>query len=265
MRTVTKEDLAAITIVGALLVGCGSPVPAPTPSPTQGDAAFPATTVPSTELPTAAPSHTPAPTQAASPAPSATATEVPPAPSPSPTPTSVPQTLGRIFPEGYDSLGVWSNTPSDRTDCGCLHFDIGLPAGFVSGQDPVLSPARGRIVKVYSVDSDRGSEGQVITIEPDPPLAGVEQIVSSAGFDSSSVERIEFHLAHVTPWRTEGWVEAGEAVGSPFDAWFNPDVIGYVIIVRFRNAWQEQFSPCTLPNTASFCGKCYPGTPYNCP
>jgi hypothetical protein len=261
----TIKTMSALIIVGALLTGCAPAVPSPTPTPTEQTAAPGTRQVPPTQVRSAVPTDTATSTAAPSATLEPSPAPAPPTPTPPPTATPVPQILERIFPEGRDSLGIWANTPSDRTDCGCLHFDIGLPNGFVSGQDPVLSPASGRIVKVYSVGSERGSEGQVITIEPDPPLAGMERMLSSAAIDPSSVDRIEFILAHVTPWRTEGWVEAGESVGTPFDGWFDPDKIGYVIIVRFRNGWQEQFSPCTLPNTSSFCGRCYPGTPYNCP
>jgi len=257
-----KQTIAAITIAGALLAGCASPTPSPIATPTQDAVVAQPTAVPP---PTAALSPTPTEEPIPTPSPPTHSPMMPPpTPTPVPTATPVPQTLGRIFPQGYDSPGVWSNTPSDRTDCDCLHFDVGLPYNLVLDQDPVLSPASGRITRVYAVPHDP-SEGQVVEIEPDPPLADVDEMISSAGFDPSEVQRVLFILAHITPWKTEGWVEAGEPVGSPFDAWFEPNVIGYVIIVRFRNGWQVHFSPCSLPNTASFCGKCYPGTPYRCP
>lgn len=253
-----KKTIAATIIVAALLAGCATPAPAPTPTPTQGVAAPAATTVPPTEPPSATPTDTATSKPTTTPTPEPPKTPTP----PSPTPTEqVRQTLGRIFPEGDDGC-VWSSLNIGAPDSRTTHFDVCPPPGFVSGQDPVVAPASGRIVEVYWV-GEGGEGGQVITIEPDPPLRGVEEMVSSAGLDPSQIWMVYYHLGHITAWKTEGWVEAGEPVGTPFDV-PGPDKIAYVIRVGMI-AGERQYSPCDLPNIASFCGKCCPDTPEPCP
>jgi hypothetical protein len=262
------KNTVILIIIGALLAGRATPASGPPAPPTEGTLAPAPTTAPPTVVPTAVPTDTPISTRTASATPKPTDTPTPtpsPIAAPLPTATPVPQTLGRIFPEGYDSPGVWSNTNTGRDIVAMdfdIHFDVGLPSNLVLGQDPVLFPASGRVVKVYTPGPDMG---QCIVIEPVPALAGIDHMLSSAGLDRLAVDQVRYHLAHITPWRAEGRVEAGEPAGTVVDGWYDPDKVALMIIVKLQDGREYQFSPCTLPNTTSFCGKCYPGTPYNCP
>lgn len=126
----------------------------------------------------------------------------------------------------------------------------------------MISPANGSIIDSFSLSPD---EGEVITIRPYPPLQGVKDFVKSQGYDESAIVDMTFYIAHITPLKTSGEVEVGEPIGTAFDGWWGTNKIGYVITVSFRGRDTLQFSPCELPNTAEFCGKCYPGTPLPCP
>jgi len=180
-------------------------------------------------------------------------------------PSSTPllfQTLGRIFPEGYDSVGVWANQNSGAIDSRNTHFDVALPAQYLSGQDIVLSPAAGKIIEVYSV-GENGEGGQVVTIQPYPPLDGIKELALANGLDPDKIIKIFFHLGHITVFKTEGFIEKGEPIGTPYNI-SGVDKIAYIIRVIFEDC-ERQFSPCDLPNTAEFCGVCAPGTPNPCP
>jgi hypothetical protein len=180
-------------------------------------------------------------------------------------PTQTPilfQVLGRIFPDGSDSVGVWANQNSGALDSRNTHFDVALPLEFSSLQNFVLAPASGRIVEVYSV-GDNGEGGQVVTIQPDPPLEGIDELALKNGIEPSSIVKVYFHIGHITALKTTGRVEKGEPIGTPFDI-PGIDKIAYVIRVIMDTS-ERQFSPCDLPNTAEFCGVCAPGTPNPCP
>ena len=185
---------------------------------------------------------------------------------PPPTPTPVTQVLGRIFPKPFKSLGVWGNVYDKDPNRG-LHFDVGLPPNFVAEQDVVIAPASGRIIEHYTTPS---RHGEVITIEPDPPLRGVEELVRSYGIEPWQIKYVWYHLGHIIPSRTSGWVKKGEVVGTVWDAsgvW-DEGKVAYVVRIGYSDEEgtpEIQVSPCELPNRGTFCGKCYPGTPYNCP
>jgi hypothetical protein len=170
------------------------------------------------------------------------------------------QILGRIFPEENDSPGVWANQNTGAIDSRTTHFDVTLPIGYIPGNDVVISPASGRIVEVYSVGE---GEGQVITIEPFPPLEGIDDLALLKGLNLSDIQTVYFHIGHITPYKTEGFVEKGEIIGSPVD-FPGRDKVAYVIRVIMKHG-ERQYSPCDLPNTAEFCGKCAPGTKNPCP
>ena len=206
------------------------------------------------------PTNTPQPTNTPEP----TKTSEPTAPpSIEPSPTILPyQMLGRIFPEGYDSVGVWANQNTGAEDSRNTHFDVALPKNYLAGKDVVISPASGKILEVYSV-GDNGEGGQVITIEPNPPLEGIKQLAIDKGLDPLKIQKVYFHIGHIVAYKTEGFVEKGEIIGSPFDI-PGTDKIAYVIrIIMGSN--ERQYSPCDLPNITEFCGKCAPGTKNPCP
>jgi hypothetical protein len=228
-----------------VITSCSAPTPPPTITP---ELSFTPSKIP---IPSCTPTNTQTPTFT----PTATFT---------PTQTEIPyQILGRIFPEGYESLGVWANINTGAEDSSDTHFDVGLPNNHVVGKDQIISPASGTIVEVYSIEEPWGYGGEVLTIEPDPPLAGIDELMVRHDIDPSLVDKVWFHLGHIIPLKTSGWVDAGEPIGTVVD---NPgiDGVAYVIRVIFISG-ERQYSPCDLPNKSSFCGICYPGTPYNCP
>ena len=178
-----------------------------------------------------------------------------------PSPTLLPQTIGRIFPEGFDSPGVWSNN-WDSTYPDRLHFDIGLPYNLETGIDSVIAPLNGQIIKVYEPQPDAG---EVLDINATLPINGLNEFVESLGYDSSNITEVRFYIAHITPLKTSGEILAGEPIGTAYDGWWNVNVIGFVFTVYFSNGSSFQFSPCELPTKTEFCGTCYPGTPLPCP
>ena len=189
-----------------------------------------------------------------------------------PSPTLKPQVLGRIFPPGFDSPGVWANINTGN-DLGAMkmniHFDVGLPDNFVPGKDALISPVSGTIALIYLPSDDpEGEGGKGMLIVPYPPLEGIGDLVDSTGYARSRVRQVYLGFGHLLPTRDIGPVVAGEPIAlakdlSPIP--IRPNKVGYYIIVRFDDRKEYYFSPCALPNTAEFCGKCYPGTPYNCP
>ena len=248
----TMRNLVHLLIALAVLpiAGCGvnrataMPQATDTPQPTD-------TLVPPTDTPT--------PTQTATPTETSTATATV-THTPDPTPTPVPQVFGPLFPPGYEGAGVASNHLCSEGDLGCRHFDVGIPFNFVPEQDAIISPASGRIVQYYA--PGQGDEGYCITIEPDPPLQGIEEIVRSWGYKPSDIGYVYFHLCHILPYKTTGWIDAGEEVGtvhnrmSRLGQWAN--FVAFVVRIG-PGRGERQISPCELPNQFSFCGTCYPG------
>ena len=112
------------------------------------------------------------------------------------------------MPEGRDGCGVWANTGTwveNRTED--THVDIGLPGGYVPGQDPIIAPAGGYVVNHCVVDVD-----EVITILPDPPLAGLHDLLTARGLNPAMVSKVwsldtnaeflrgEKHMAYSIAW-----------------------------------------------------------------
>ena len=73
---------------------------------------------------------------------------------PLPPPTSTPeplQILGRIFQDGYDSLGVSCNINTGSQDSQNTHFDVRVPLEFNNNPSScsVISPVKGIIKEIY--------------------------------------------------------------------------------------------------------------------
>jgi len=150
-----------------------------------------------------------------------------------------------------------------------IHFDVGLPYNFVPGKDTLISPVSGTIVEIYVPSDDPdGTGGKGMLIVPNPPLKGIGELINSTGYTPSRVKGVYIGFGHLIPTRDTGPVAAGESIASAKDLSsipIRPNKVAYYIIIVFDDREEYFFSPCTLPNTAEFCGKCYPGTPYNCP
>ena len=108
----TKENIAVIIIVAALLTGCATPTAGPTATPTPGALAPTATTVPPTEVPTATPTETPSPRQTPTSTPEPTATPTPP-PTATPTNTPVPTPTFDLSAAGFPAQPIpyWNQPP----------------------------------------------------------------------------------------------------------------------------------------------------------
>jgi hypothetical protein len=185
------------------------------------------------------------------------------------TSTPTPQVLGRIFPEGFTSPGVWSNRNTGRGILEMnfdIHFDICLPYNFAAGEDEVLSPISGEIVNIYAPGGD-ASEGYGITIVPDNPIQGIEDLAKSIGYEMKNVESVKIGMGHINPLVELGQIQKGQVLGTPTHlapTGITTNVVALVVIVQLDGK-EYHFSPCEIPNETSFCGKCCPGTPYNCP
>jgi len=176
-------------------------------------------------------------------------------PTNTPTPTSIPQVFQPIFPEEFTGAGVAANHPGEG-----LHFDVGIPMGFVAEQDAIISPASGNIIEHYFPGN--GDEGECITILPEPPLQGIDELVRSLGYDPTDVSFVYFHLSHIIPYKTSGWIDVGEEVGVVHDRmtrlgqWSN--IVAFVVRIGLKNR-EIQVSPCEIPNNFDWCDICYPG------
>jgi hypothetical protein len=214
-------------------------------------------------------------------------------PSPTNSPTPLPQILGRIFPEKFNSQAVWSNAggnarrnfrdqgwfcPPDgsTTDCSdfVIHFDISIPTDF-GENDQIYSPVDGYVYNIY----DTGY-GKSIQIMPEPGLSGIEALLANKDrisslskgvfqfdYELNDVGYVSLHLAHVTPLVKIGdEVTKGEPIAYVyFDVPFNPKVVSFVLYIHMKDGTMWQFSPCDVANETEFCGKCTPGSPYPCP
>jgi hypothetical protein len=184
------------------------------------------------------------------------------------TPTPAPQIFSRIFPEEFFGAGVASHHYCTADDIGCLHFDVGLPSNFTPELDPILAPASGYIVEHYIPGGQAGGQqwGEVLTIEPDIPLEGIEQLIMEFGFSPSRVWYVYYHVGHIIPWKSKGdYVEVGEALGTPknmiqhvteWKQWAN--FVAFVVRIGVSDG-EIQVSPCKLPNNYYWCNICYPG------
>jgi hypothetical protein len=180
------------------------------------------------------------------------------------TPTPAPQVFQSIFPDEFTGAGVASHQYCTQDVIGCLHFDVGLPIDFRPEIDPILVPASGIIVEHYVVPSG-SEEGECLTIKPDIPLLGIDELVKSYGYDPDQIQVVYYHLCHIIPWKTEGHVEVGEKVGTPKNMmlsvttrkqWAN--YVSFIVRIGLSNR-EIQASPCELPNTYYWCEVCYPG------
>jgi len=241
-------------MITSILSGCAAPTPSSTVT------LEPSFTPTRPTIPTITASNIPSPTTT----PTLTPTITPPI-----TPTLEPQTLGRIFPEGFTSPGVWSNRNTGKGIVEMnfdIHFDICLPYDFAAEQDDILSPISGEIVNIYAPGGD-ASGGYGIDILPDTPILGIEDLVKSIGYEMKNVEYVKVGMAHINPLVELGQINKGQLLGkathlAPIG--IRPNKVALVIIVNIKGD-DYHFSPCNLPNSSTFCGKCCPDTPYNCP
>ncbi len=171
------------------------------------------------------------------------------------------QILQNIFPPGFGQAGVAANQDDPNfAGLGGLHFDVGIPLDFAPEKDYILFPASGRIIEYY-LPGD-GKSGECITIAPEPPLQGIDELVLSKGYDPDDVKYVYFHLAHIVALKTSGWIDAGEEAGVVFNRmarqgqWSN--IVAFVVRIGFENE-EIQVSPCELPNNFNWCNICYPG------
>jgi hypothetical protein len=180
-----------------------------------------------------------------------------------------PQTLGRIFPEGFTSPGVWSNRNTGNSIVEMnfdIHFDICLPYNFAAEQDEILSPISGEIVNI-NTPAGKTNQGYGILIVPDIPIKGIEELVRSTGSAMTDVESVQIGMGHINPSVELGHIDKGQLLGTATHlapAGITTNVVALIVIVRM-NGKEYHFSPCEIANETSFCGKCCPGTPYNCP
>jgi hypothetical protein len=246
----------------------------------------------------ASPSPTSPPTSTLTPIPTTTSSLTPslkPSLMPNLTPslTPTPQTLGRIFPEGFHGQAVWSNAggnlsrnykdtgwfcPPDGSTTYCsdhvIHFDVSLPTSF-SSLDYILSPVNGKVDEIYSV-----GEGQFsIVINPSPPFAGIETLLNNQTridvlakgvfyfkYAINDVTSLTLHIAHVIPLvQVNEELTKGKPIATVFFGSVYGNKVAYVIYIHMRDGTYWQFSPCDVPNEDEFCGKCTPGSPYPCP
>lgn len=221
-----KKFLLLLTVVLFVLSSC-SPPPAPTPTPT----ILPALT------------HVPTVT-----------------PLPSTTPTPDTQIHGRVFQEGFDSIGVSCNINTGNLNSQNTHFDIRVPEEFWhnSIDCPVYSPADGTIWEIASLDE---AGEKVIRFYLSKKPKGIDRVLEQLEIDPKNVTRYGFHIGHLI--RINESLKIGDNVekgtllseGVCCEGWPEPG-IAYVIYI-----WYDtkiiQISPCSVENTASFCGVCY--------
>jgi len=90
--------------------------------------------------------------------------------------------------------------------------------------------------------------------------------IHSFDYEPADVVSTAFHFGHITPFVSEGdHVKRGDPIAAVFfDTPFTPKP-AYVVVLQMSDGQAYQFSPCELSDRAAFCGKCAPGTPFNCP
>lgn len=238
-----KISILSALVTLSLVAGCGRSSPTST-LPTYMKQPNDTTTAP------LKPTNTPVP-----PTETPTLTDIPTA-----TPTPVPQIFQPIFPEGFTGAGVASHHYCTQDDIGCLHFDVGIPMDFLAEKDAIISPASGMIINHYFPGDS--NEGECITIKPEPPLQGIDELVLSYGRDPVDVKFVYYQLAHIFTFKTSGRIDVGEDVGVVHDRkshlgqWSN--IVAFVVRIGFEYD-EIQVSPCELPNDYYWCDVCYPG------
>jgi hypothetical protein len=179
-------------------------------------------------------------------------------------PTLIPlQIPGPLFPPGYSKTandpGVAAN---HYDDAGGYHFDVGIPLNLIPGEGDVLAPVSGTIFRYVKIDD---GTGDYIVIRPDPPLAGLDELVAELGHNPSEIFDVNIELAHIYPYITSGKIEAGQPIATPanrmddfkgWDEWAN--IVAFNIIIFFPDK-TIKICACDIPNNGNYCGHCYPG------
>ena len=199
-----------------------------------------------TPIPTSSPTLTPAPTVTTL---------------PSPPPTPVTQILGRVYKEGWDSLGMSANINTGNPDSRDTHVDAIIPIEYRNNLTncPIYSPVDGIVWEIYSVGNPKGSGGQVISIHlSDPPL-GIEEALQNLNINPKNVTRYSIHIAHIIGLEPElkagVQVKKGMLLAKGVDEEPEPK-ISYILYIWIGNRLL-QINPCSVTNTISFCGVCY--------
>jgi hypothetical protein len=200
-----------------------------------------------------------------SPIPTATSLPIPtvtvaPTNTPRPTPTAVYQQLGEIYSSEYNQkpIGIVSALSIGIADSQKTHFDIGIPDDMDISTDPVISPITGKIVELLFLNSDGTCQpgGCALSISPDFQIIGTENIYTKYGIKVSTITPHLGHLMNLSI-KLGDHVIQGQPLGYVADlrqlpiGWINR--ISWVILANSPN----QFSPCDINPSLSFCGLCY--------
>ena len=187
-----------------------------------------------------------------------------PIPTNTPTATLIPyQIFGRLFKEGFDSIGVSVNRNTGNLDSRNTHFDIRIPEECKQnpGDCPVYSPADGTIWEILGFGDPKGSEGWSIGIRLSQKPKGIEEVLEQFDIDPENVSGYGIHVAHLIGVNEEmepgDYIEKGALLGGGVSWEIDPEPkVAYVLYIWYDNK-QIQVSPCSVENTGSFCGVCY--------
>ena len=201
------------------------------------------------------PTNTPQPT--VTPQPTITPTQ-----KPSPTPITY-QTLGSIFPEGFDSAGVSANINTGSHNSENTHYDVAIPKECRGNSNncPIISPVNGTVWEIYGLGDPRGSSGYVISINLSQPPEGIDKVLDQLNINPNSVNGYSIHLGHLVGINPDlkiigAIVKKGMLLADGVNNVNEPEPkVAYVLYIK-SSPWL-QVSPCSVSNTASFCGVCY--------